>query len=113
METKTLAFYGASDDNFIYDVNGNPTDEIGCWSSGASWKVYDPDNDEGLIVFGMYAPDGVPDPTWMIGVSQLDEGKNLPNWQIALSSDAGYTPILAMTVPIIALITQVYPAKED
>ncbi len=42
-----VRFYGSSDDNFCWDIDGKPTDEIGCYGSAAKARL-----SNGIIVEG-------------------------------------------------------------
>lgn len=93
-----LVFRGYSDD--IFAVEGDRNDEQDNCDSGEpmAYKVTDAINN-GLYVVGTYDSDieeltGVP--CWTIGISQLDEGEDLPVWDIRFDSD-GHTPILVIT----------------
>lgn len=110
---KTLTFYGASDDNFCYAVNGKDKDEISCYEKPAIWKVYDPDEDLGLLIVGQYSIDGPFMPScWTVGICQLDEDKQVPAWPLEYNCNA-YSVTVTLTVPDVALVTQFYPVAED
>jgi hypothetical protein len=99
---KGLTFYGYSDDNFAYDLDGEGCDEIGCYDSPAVWEVKTPSG-EGLLVVGHYAPLDVAG-CWSVGLSQLDEDVPLPNWDISFGWE-GYSVRISMVVPNDAEVT--------
>ena len=91
---------GYSDD--IVDIESdNPelVDEFGAYEKPGWIKIFRADN-EGLMVFAQYAPEGTPDGTWVIGVTLLCEDNPLPNWPIAYKTgENGYSPVLVIDAP--------------
>lgn len=101
-EMKTLSFYGSSDDNFCYDVNGMGCDEKGCYNRHEVWTI---SSKEGSVqVVGWYAPKDTNGGCWMIGLMQWDDGDKLPNWNYRYRFDE-YTVILDMDVPDDAVVS--------
>jgi hypothetical protein len=107
--TKTLRFYGASDDLFECDCDEDR--RFGgeqCNSAAAStmaWAVRD-ETGAGLIVTGQYAPNNVPGGTWVIGVTLLDEDVSLPPWPMRFENGpinghppSFYSPALVIEAP--------------
>ncbi|MEM6727836.1 MAG: hypothetical protein AAF618_04990 [Pseudomonadota bacterium] len=97
---RTLKFYGASDDLFeIEGTRGEEPDEIGCFDTPVTVKVATPDN-EGLLITGLYAPSNAAG-TWMVGISQLDEDFELPDWPMRWRAPGGrgYSVELEIEVP--------------
>jgi hypothetical protein len=112
--TRTLQFYGASDDLFEIEgtIPGEP-DEIDCWLGNkgvnAAVEIRD-ENGHGLRVTAMYAAF---EAVWNIGVEPLDEDVPIPDWPMKISlSDRGYSTLLAMEVPDTVVVTQKLPEKE-
>lgn len=93
---KTLTFYGSSDDNFCYDVDGSGGDEIG--SSNAIWSVINPHTGEGMHVYGHYSPDDVNNGCWSVGLLQLNEDSVIPKWKTYFTY-SGYTVELNIEAP--------------
>ncbi len=98
-QTKTLTFFGYSDDNFAYEVDGKDEDEIGCYGKPAAYKVSV--GEVGLFIVGQYAPLDLG--SWMVGISQLDEDVPLPEWPISYSWE-GYSVRLSIVVPAEAVV---------
>lgn len=94
--TRTLSFWGASDDLFECDDSvGRATEEIGCYDAPGIYRITR--GDEGLFVTGHYAPGNVVG-CWSVGVMQLDEDKPLPDWPITISAK-GYSAVVTVAVP--------------
>lgn len=91
---------GYSDD--IVDIesdNAEMVDEFGAYEKPGWIKIFRGDN-EGLMVFAQYAPEGTPDGTWVIGVTLLCEDNPLPNWPITYKTgENGYSPVLVVDAP--------------
>lgn len=91
---------GYSDD--VVDVesdNKGLTDEFDAYNKPGWIKIFRGDN-EGLMVFVQYAPEGTPDGTWVIGVTLLCEDNPLPDWPISYKTgENGYTPVLIIDAP--------------
>lgn len=104
---KTLRFYGYSDDNFAVEGDGL-TDEISCYDSAATWAVTC--GNEGLIVFGMYAP-GSRAPTWVVGIAPLDEDEPLPDWPMRWLF-SGYSAVLEIDAPSAVSVVSDMSADE-
>lgn len=100
---KELRFSGYSDDvaycHRYIDGKDAGYNDIGAFDRTAIAKV---GNDkEGCYVVMRYAPNDVAG-TWAIGISQLDEGIDLPEWARHPTFDNeedGYTVILILEVP--------------
>lgn len=96
--SKMLSFYGSSDDNFCYDVNGRGGDEIGCFGKAARFTVTD--GEHSVQVYGTYAPDVVIGGVWVVGIALADEGKPLPPWPISFGVyENGYSVMLNIDCP--------------
>jgi len=95
---KMISFYGSSDDNFGYDVNGKGGDEIGCYNKAARFTVVS--GVDSLQVYGIYAPDVVEGSVWVVGVALADEDIPLPNWPMYYSvNQNGYSVQLNIDCP--------------
>lgn len=95
---KTIAFEGYSDD--ILSISGGGLDdEVGCFDEVATVDLVDGDGN-GLRVYGAYGLDWTIGATWVIGVQQLGEGKDLPGWPMRLTkSDRDYSCRLEIDCP--------------
>jgi hypothetical protein len=93
--TKTVTFYGSSDDNFCYSDPLSQCDEIGCFCKLGCAIIKSPSTGEGLAVIGAYVLNG----TWSMGVAQLDEDAALPQWKIDFTWE-GYTTMIHIDVPL-------------
>ena len=82
MPTKILTFWGYSDDNFAYAVNGTGFDEVGCVDSTGAFEISHAG--ESVVVFGAYASWPNSNGVWGVGVAQSNEDAPLPLWPIAL-----------------------------
>ena len=109
-ETKTLRFWGASDDLFeIESTKRGDGDEIGCFDKPMAVRVRSADRAHGLIVTAVYASifQGRADldvpACWSIGVMPMDEDVPLPTWPMRWRA-TGYTTELEIDVPADALI---------
>jgi hypothetical protein len=110
-ETRTLVFYGASDDLFeVEGSRGDEPDEIGCFGHIPVVKVVTPAG-EGMIVLGVYNSDDLPvayPACWAIGVAPLDEDVPIPAWPISIAlGGRGYSAALTLTAPADAVVTVV------
>ena len=106
--TRTLKFYGASDDLFEIDgTKGEEPDEIGCFERVPTVKVAF-DDETGLFVTAHYAPNNSA-ATWMIGISQIEEDMPLPDWPMRWSAPGGrgYSVELEIDVPDGVIVTNV------
>jgi hypothetical protein len=103
--SREIRFYGASDDLFeCEDPGGRFTEEIGCYNSAACYVIEDFGN-TGMQVVGLYAPDCLEDGCWTVGIAQLAEDAELPDWPVRYEmSKLGYSPVLILTVPDTAKI---------
>ena len=111
--TRTLTFYGASDD--LFEIEGHrkgEPDEIG--SSPRAVVITDcgdglsGQENEGLQVIATYATDGFEGSVWSIGIAQLDEDIPLPDWPMKWTYQ-GYSVHLTITTPGTAVVRR---AKE-
>ena len=94
---KTLYIYGYSDD--LIEIEGGMDDEVDTYDRVRSITLLSPEG-EGLKVYAEYAPRAVGAAVWMIGVAPLDEGKDLPNWEMRyLTAANGYSPKLVIDAP--------------
>jgi len=106
---RTLKFYGASDDLFyIEGTTKDEPDEIGCFEKVVT--VWVGNEDEGLFVTGMYAPNNS-SACWMVGISQFDEDMPLPDWKMSWDVD-GYSVELTIEVPDDIAVAD-YTKKDD
>jgi len=107
--TKTLRWYGSSDDTFGYEIGttGIGDDHDNCANGSLMmFRVESSDGSDGLIVTGQYAPEPTPDGTWVVGITLLAEDLPLPNWPMHWETgDLGYSPMLVMEVPDDVIIT--------
>lgn len=96
---KTLRFYGYSDDNFAYSVDGRDKDEIGCYNSHAVFIVKG--GGTHFAVCGYYCPKGAGG--WSIGVAPGDHGRaevHIPEWPMRFErSEREYSPALVIEAP--------------
>lgn len=101
--SKTLQFYGASDD--LFEVEGAIREEIGCFDKPG---VYHLKASEGeLLVVALYLDSGC----WSIGLSQVDENVPVPTWPVSYGMhESGYSVLLTMEVPD---DTQLVLAEEE
>lgn len=103
--SRTLKFYGASDDLLEIDgTRGEEPDEIGAYDGPRTVKVYDRFGNC-LLVTALYSP--ASNGCWMIGISQADEDQPLPTWPMTWAA-TGYTTTLTIEVPddaVVAVIT--------
>ncbi len=98
-----LKFYGASDD--LMEVEGGIREEWGCFGRPCILRVYSPKSDEGLLVIGEYGRTGVW-ATWMLGAAQLDEGVEIPDWDIRVCNSHAYSCCLEIECPDDCVITE-------
>lgn len=107
---KKLIFSGSSDD--LFEVEGDFTDETGCYDKPGIFKVTDKSGD-GLYVVALYAPEGINAPVWAIGMAPLDEDTPLPNWQAYCRlADNGYSSALTIEAPDDVEVKAVGSAEE-
>lgn len=94
--TKRLSFYGSSDDNLCYDVDGRPEDEFGCYDRPCNVILRSAVAEQRVRVTGFYAPSeaGV----WSIGLSPVEEDEDLPPWPVSFTSK-GYTAVMHIDAP--------------
>ncbi len=109
--SRTLKFYGASDDLFeIEGTSGEEPDEIGCIDAPCIVEIKTPGN-EGLMIVGLYAPGD--SACWMMGIAPLDEDIPIPPWPVSFQlQPPGYSTLLTITVPDDSIVSQVAPAAE-
>lgn len=102
-KTKRLSFYGSSDDNFCYAVNGRDEDEFGCFNRPCNVILRSAAAEQRMRVTGIYAPgDGC---TWSVGLSPVDEDEPLPPWPVAFEA-RGYTAVMHIDVPGDVTVTE-------
>lgn len=92
--SKTLQFYGASDDCF--EITGAIREEIYCISKPG---VYHLKSTEGeLLVVALY---GIGNKgCWSIGLCQVDEDVPVPTWPVTYTMhERGYSVLMTMEVP--------------
>ena len=107
--SRTLKFYGASDDLFEIEgyVNGEP-DEI-----SPECCVLVANDHAGLIVSAHYSPGG--NGCWAIGISQRDEDEPLPDWPMTWTTgrpSRGYSVVLTIETPDSAVMSKIGGDKE-
>jgi hypothetical protein len=102
--SRTLTFYGASDDLFeCVDTARRATEEIGCYGTAATYRLTLTRGDEtfGMFVVGVYDPAGWPKELpgcWTVGVCPLGEDVPLPGWPMRITAE-GYSTRLSIDVP--------------
>jgi len=101
--SKTLWFYGASDD--LFEVEGAIREEISCFNE---LGIYHLKSSEGeVLVTASYTDEGC----WAIGLGQVKEGVPVPAWPVSYGMhERGYSVQLTMEVPD---DTQLVMADED
>jgi len=92
--SKTLQFYGASDD--LFECEGAITEEIGCFSAPGTYHLKSADGE--LLVIALYGVGNIA--CWTIGACQVDEGVPIPAWPVTYSThESGYSVLLTLEVP--------------
>lgn len=112
-ETRTLSFYGTSDDLFEV-IGGTRTepDEIGCYDSHVILRLMCESDGSGLYIYGRYAPSNIAG-CWVVGIMPLEDA-TLPDWPTKYSTaENGYSPLLTITVPKAAEVVQIFPELGD
>jgi len=106
-----LRFNGSSDDTFGYErydsphANDTGDDHDDC-ATGTLRAYSVVSGNDGMVVTGQYAPIPVPDGTWVIGITLLEEDKELPDWPMEWTlSDMGYSPELRLICPDDIVVT--------
>lgn len=100
--TRTLKFYGASDDLFeVHDSTGKETDEYPAYKP-ATVQVSTNGGSVGLYVTAHYAV--APCGCWTIGIAPIDEDQPLPGWPMRWRAE-GYSTVLEIEVPADAIVT--------
>lgn len=90
--SKTLSFYGASDD--LFECEGAIREEIGCFSKPGVYHLKSVEGE--LHVVGYYQDTGI----WSVGVAPVTEGATMPVWPSAYQvHENGYSPMLTLEVP--------------
>jgi hypothetical protein len=97
-----LKIYGHSDDTL--ELNGDRDDTIGCYSSSVMLTVGEIEAKAGedavaLRVHARHAH-GLFGGTWSFEVGMVDEDILLPDWEIRLENQHGYSPALIIECPI-------------
>lgn len=101
--SKTLRFYGASDD--LFEVTGAICEEIGCFSKPGVYHLKSVEGE--LHVVGYYQDTGI----WSVGIAPVAEGAPVPAWPSTYQvHENGYSPLLTLEVPD---DTQLVMADED
>lgn len=104
--TKRLSFYGSSDDNFIYAINGRDEDEFLCYDRPCNVILRSATTEQRVRVTGVYAPgEGA---TWSVGLSPVEEAEPMPTWPVAFEA-RGYTAVMHIDVPDDTTITEEKP----
>ena len=98
--TRTLKFYGVSDDLFECEGtrpgDGEP-DEIGCYDSDCVLEIKD-SKGNGLRIVGRYAV--AENGCWAIAIAQMDEDLDLPDWPMKFGvGGRGYSVLLTIEAP--------------
>jgi len=92
---KEVIFYGASDD--LFEIEGAFREEFPCYD-GTHVKLLD-QHGLGVMVFAYYALKNIA-PTWMIGLSPIDENAPMPDWPVSYKiHENGYSAELTIQVP--------------
>jgi hypothetical protein len=68
-----------------------------------------------LLVFAQYAPEKIPGPTWVIGVTMIDEGKAIPPWTMHFENappsgfpdPRSYSPMLVIEAPDDVIVKEI------
>lgn len=109
--TKTLAFWGESDDLPYYsETTGTDQEVEELYGDNRTFRVETTEN-VGLLVTLSYATHDQQDTphrpgVWIVGISPLDEGISIPDWPISMSTaENGYSAILSIEVPVQAKVT--------
>lgn len=101
--SKTLKFYGASDD--LFEVEGAIREEIGCFNELGIYHLKSAEGE--VLVVATYTDEGC----WAIGLGQVEEGAPVPAWPVSYSMhERGYSAQLTIEVPD---DTQLVMAKEE
>ncbi|HAU5648028.1 hypothetical protein [Serratia nevei] len=101
--SKTLNFYGASDD--LFEVEGAIREEIGCFNELGIYHLKSAEGE--VLVVATYTDEGC----WAIGLCQVGEDVPVPAWPVSYSMhERGYSVQLTMEVPD---DTQLVMANED
>lgn len=101
--SKTLNFYGASDD--LFEVEGAIREEIGCFNELGIYHLKSAEGE--VLVTASYTDEGC----WAIGLGQVEEGTRVPAWPVSYSMhEHGYSVQLTIEVPD---DTQLVMANED
>lgn len=90
--SKTLKFYGASDD--LFEVEGAIREEIGCFNELGIYHLKSAEGE--VLVVATYTDEGC----WAIGLGQVEEGKPVPAWPVSFTMhERGYSVQLTIDVP--------------
>ncbi len=106
MEHKYIKFSGDSDDNF--NIFGNAMsdielDYVDAFDKRVIVTIKDKKTQDGIVVIGEYAMDGLTKPVWVFGATYLDDGTPFPdNWKIdiVMCTECQYSPLLQISMPI-------------
>lgn len=100
--SKTLRFYGSSDDNF--EIEGAIRDEISKFDHhGLQFKL---SSSEGqILIVGNYG-ESAPGAVWTIGIAPVDEDIPIPAWAVKFRlAENGYSTELEIEVPDDTVVT--------
>ena len=90
--SKTLKFYGASDD--LFEVEGAIREEIYCYHKPGIYHLKSAEGE--VLVMATYTEEGC----WAIGLCQIEEDAPVPSWPVTYSMhERGYSVQLTMEVP--------------
>lgn len=106
-----LAFYGSSDDNFCYSIDGRDQDEIGCFDKPAIWGIGPKGESPRVLIYGHYSPQAAKTGTWLIGILPVDEDVAIPTFRYSFDpSERGYSAVLTIEITVADFeVTQVFP----
>jgi hypothetical protein len=99
--TRSLKFYGASDD--LFEIEGYQRGEPDEISPDSYVKIMS--GEIGLIVTAQYTRIGC----WAIGICQIDEDQPIPDWTIFFTTGKparGYSVVLNIEAPDDAIMTE-------
>ena len=102
--TRTLKFYGCSDD--LFEIKGTVPGD------GEPDEVPVGLDDLAMIVIAQYSLGD--SGCWSIGVAPVDEDYPMPEWPVRLQeNDNGYSAELIVEAPSGGFVSMVYPATEE
>lgn len=96
---KTLRFYGYGDDTFgEYGITGQDCDN--CANGEPIQCIVDCGEFGRVVVVGQYNNASLNNGCWLVGVAQVSEHEELPDWNFRYEeSGCRHSPVLAMDLP--------------